>query len=169
MESIDLLQWWKTKCFCAEGWMFPLTVPRDDFILHFFLREVITPGHKASHCLLSEGIRGEISYLRSRSCGFPGGPESALQCGAVRSVSGWGAKTPHASEQASLQAAAGDSRALVLRVLPPPLPLPASVCCWLSLRPVPQASVNCICLLCFLHFCDVTHPPVRCGPIPSFV
>lgn len=34
---------------------------------------------------------------------------------------------------------------------------------------MPQASVNCIRLLCFRHFCDATHPPVRGGPVPSFV
>ena len=77
--------------------MFPLTVPRDDFILHFFLREVITPGHKASHCLLSEGIRGEISYLRSRSCGFPGGPVAQnLPCSVGQCVQSLaGALRPH--------------------------------------------------------------------------
>ena len=59
-----------------------------------------------------KGSDERSAVLNSRSWDFPGSPVAkSLPCSAghVRSLSGWGAKTPHASEQLSLPAAAGDS------------------------------------------------------------
>ena len=108
---------WGLWTFCSHGRRkvscreLDAPVGKAQRLLHLaFFPERDYPSCPQSVSSLSDqrGSDERSAVLNSRSWDFPGGPVAkSLPCSAghVRSLSGWGAKTPHASEQLSLPAA----------------------------------------------------------------
>lgn len=133
--------------FLCRGLDVPVASAQRLFYLAFFPeRDYNSWPQSISSLYYQRGSDERSAILNSRSWDFPHGlVDKNLPCSAghVRSISGWGAKIPHASEQLSLQTAAGDSWALVLRALPPSASSPRFWVCLLQAGPLPCAPGIC--------------------------